>query len=175
MKISLLSALILSFIIIGCTKKTDQYYMDLGNTNLQQKNYEAAAAAFSSLVVEYPSSQLAPGAIFNLATIYQNQFIKKDPANGSMLTQEESLHEASDLFRSVYDKYPQNSIAPKALFLSGFILANDLRDFTNATSTFNLFLKQYPDNELAASVKEELDNMGLTPEEIIQHKKMAEK
>ncbi len=175
MKISILSALFLSLILIGCTKKTDQYYIDLGSTNLQQKNYDASAAAFSSLVIEYPSSQLAPEAIFNLATIYQNQYIKKDPATGAALTQDESLHKAADLFRSIYDKYPQNSNAPKALFLSGFILANDLRDYNNATATFNLFLKQYPNNELAASVKEELNNMGLTPEEILEHKKMADK
>jgi hypothetical protein len=31
-----------------------------------------------------------------------------------------------------------------------------------------LFIEKYPDHELAASAKEELENMGLTPEEILQ-------
>ncbi|MHB1686027.1 MAG: tetratricopeptide repeat protein [Ignavibacteriaceae bacterium] len=175
MKLSLLSALILTLVLAGCSKKTDQYYMDLGNTSVDQKNYDTAIESYEKLVDEYPESQLAPEAIFKMATLYQNQMIKKVPSTNQNLSPEESLQRAVSLFRSAYDKYPQSSIAPKCLFLSGFIQANDQKDFNNATVTFNLFLKQYPNNELATSVKEELENMGLTPEEILQRKKMAEK
>lgn len=175
MKFSFLTALILSLILIGCTKKSDQYYMDLGNTSLNQKNYAGAASAFSSLVTIYPSSELAPDAIFKMATLYQNQLIKTEAGNNTPLTREQSLKKASDLFRNVFDKYSQSPNAPKALFLSGFILSNDLKDYADATATFNLFLKQFPQNELASSVKEELNNMGLTPEEILLNKKTAQK
>ncbi len=175
MKFSFLSALILSLILFGCTKKSDQYYMDLGNTSLNQKDYAGAVSAFSSLVTVYPSSELAPDAIFKMATLYQNELVKTESGSNVPLTREQSLKKASDLFRSVYDKYPQSANAPKALFLSGFILSNDLKDYANATATFNLFLKQFPKNELAASVKEELNNMGLSPEEILLNKKTAQK
>ena len=54
------------------------------------------------------------------------------------------------------------------LFMAGFVQANDLHDYDAASETYNLFLKTYPDHELATSAKEELDNMGLTPEEILK-------
>jgi len=52
--------------------------------------------------------------------------------------------------------------------MAGFILANDLNMYNEATEAYNLFMETFPKHELAASAKEELDNMGLTPEEILQ-------
>jgi TolA-binding protein len=68
----------------------------------------------------------------------------------------------------VYEKYPDSEEAPKSLFMSGFILANDLMLYDKATSSYNLFLEKYPSHPLAVSAKEELDNMGLSPEEILK-------
>lgn len=175
MKLFLLPALILGFVLFGCSKKTDQNYLDMGNTSVGQKSYDAAVESYQKLIDNYPESQLAPEAIFKMATLYQNYMIKKVPSTNQNLTQDESLKLAVSLFRSVYDKYPQSAIAPKCLFLSGFIEANDQKNFKDATSTFNLFLNHYPNNELVTSVKEELENMGLTPEEILQQKKIANK
>jgi hypothetical protein len=52
--------------------------------------------------------------------------------------------------------------------MAGFVEANELQNYEAATETYNLFLKTFPDHELATSAKEELDNMGLTPEEILK-------
>jgi TolA-binding protein len=73
-----------------------------------------------------------------------------------------------ELFRSVYEKYPNSEQAPMGLFMAGFVEANELNDYDAATKTYNLFLETFPDHELATSAKEELDNMGLTPEEILK-------
>ena len=59
--------------------------------------------------------------------------------------------------------------------MAGFISANELNNFDEATSIYKQFLKEYPDNELAASAQAELDNMGLSPEEILQKKLANEK
>ena len=86
------------------------------------------------------------------------------------LSDKESFKKAEETFREVYNKYPDDSKAPMALFLSGFILANDLKNFESATSTYNLFLEKYPKHELATSAREELQNMGLSPDQILQNK-----
>ena len=52
--------------------------------------------------------------------------------------------------------------------MAGFVQSNELHDYDGATETYNSFLKVFPDHELAASAKEELNNMGLTPEEILE-------
>ena len=78
------------------------------------------------------------------------------------------LQEAAKLFRQIYDDYPESEFAPMGLFMSGFVLANELNMYNEATENYKLFLEAFPDDKLAASAKEELDNMGLTPEEILQ-------
>jgi TolA-binding protein len=155
------------FIIIlyGCTKKTENYYMNEAAKALSDNNVASAIASYDKLISEYPNSQKAPFALFQTATFYQNKQLKLEN-----LSDAQSLQNAVQRFRSLYEKYPDDKLAPKALFMSGFIQANDLKQYQKATATFNLFLQKYPNNELAYSVKEELKNMGLTPEEIIQRK-----
>ncbi len=148
----------------GCSKKSDVEYMDTAANSVKQNNIPQAVEAYENLIREYPQSPKAPDAMFQLATLYQNKLVKN-------ISEQESLNKAVEIFKNVFDKYPGSQIAPKSLFMAGFILANDIHDFNQATTIFNLFLQKYPNNELAASAKEELNNMGLSPEEILQKKK----
>jgi hypothetical protein len=59
--------------------------------------------------------------------------------------------------------------------MAGFINANELKNFDEATSLYKQFLMEYPNNELASSAQAELDNMGLSPEEILQNNLANEK
>ncbi len=165
MKILLIIPLLLSLVLLnGCGKKSDTDYMNIAKEGIAKNNTADAVAAYQSLVKDYPNSPLAPEALFQLATLYQNKMVKDVPST-------ESLQKAVGLFRSIFDKYPGDKLAPKALFMSGFIQANELKAYPEATGSFNLFLQKFPNNELATSAKEELDNMGLTPEQILQKKK----
>lgn len=158
------SFIIVILFISGCSKKTDDQYLNEAKTNIENHNIDKAVTAYQDLIKEYPNSPKAPEAIFELATLYQNKMVKNIPQN-------QSLQKSIGLFRSIFDKYPKSKLAPKALFMSGFIQANDLKSYDEATASFTLFLQKFPNNELASSAKEELDNMGLTPEEILQKKK----
>ena len=121
-----------------------------------------------TLVNEYPESEIAPQALVQLAQIYQNQLDKN-------IKPTESFEKAEKYFMQVYEKYPESEEAPKALFMSGFILANDLQNYEKATASYNLFMEKYPSHPLAVSAKEELDNMGLTPEEILKRTETVKK
>jgi hypothetical protein len=55
--------------------------------------------------------------------------------------------------------------------MSGFIEANNLHQFDEATKTYRIFLEKYPDHELAESAKQELNTMGQAPDEILKQKK----
>ena len=164
-QISLFIFFLLILALTGCTKKTDNYYMNEAAKAISNNNMSEAVSDYDKIVNDYPASPKAPFALFQTATFYQNGAIKQEN-----LTAAQSFEKAVERFKSVFDKYPNDKLAPKALFMSGFIQANDLKQYAQATNTFNLFLQKYPDNELANSVKEELSNMGLTPEEIIQRK-----
>jgi len=150
-------------IVAGCSSKKDSDYKAEGDKQKKAGNVTASVTAYESLVKEFPDSKLAPGAMAEIANFYQeNKVMNVSPR--------ESLEKSAKLFREVCDKYPKSPEAPKALFTSAFILANQLGKFTEATETYNLFLQKYPNHELAKSARLELDMMGLSPEEIIDKK-----
>jgi len=155
-------------LLISCSKTTDQEYFDQANNLLKEKKIDEAIKHFETLITEYPESNIAPKALIQLAGIYQNQMVKG-------LKTSESFNRAEKYFFEVYEKYPNSKDAPQSLFLSGFILANDLNDFDKATMRYKLFIEKYPSNSLAVSAKEELNNMGLSPEEILKKNETAKK
>lgn len=157
-----------TIILISCSNTSDQEYFDQANKSLKENKIPEATKSFESLVSEYPESEMAPKALVQLASIYQNQLVKD-------IKPEDSFDRAQKYFMQVYDKYPDSEEAPKSLFMSGFIFANDLMKYDEATFRYKLFLEKYPSHPLALSAQEELDNMGLTPEEILKRTEAAQK
>ncbi|UCH65152.1 MAG: tetratricopeptide repeat protein [Ignavibacterium sp.] len=151
-----------ALLLIGCSeKKSSEDLFNEGEKYLEESKIPEAVSSYETLINEYPNDKLAPDATARLASIYQNKQVKNIPETQSLL-------KSVELFRSIYDKYPESNQAPMGLFMAGFVEANELNDYDAATKTYNLFLKTFPDHELATSAKEELDNMGLTPEEILK-------
>ena len=164
-----IASLIILLLVVGCSpKKSDRELFDQAKKNLKEDKISEAVMAFEELVKENPESKLAPESLSELAAIYQNKFVKS-------LSEKENLEKAVATFKRIHDEYPRSEYAPSGLFMAGFINANELKNFDAATDIYNQFIKEYPDNELAASARAELDNMGLSPEEILQKKIANEK
>lgn len=159
---------LIPLLIISCSKTSDQEYFDEAKELLDEQKTEEAVQTLQTLIHEYPESKIAPKALVQLAQVYQNQLDKKFKIIAS-------FKEAEKYFMQVYEKYPDSEEAPKALFMSGFIFANDLMKYDEATSRYKLFIEKYPSHPLAVSAKEELDNMGLTPEEILKRTETVKK
>lgn len=165
---SIISLLIL-LLITGCSsKKSDKELFDEAQKNLKEDKVPEAVMAFDELVNDYSDSELAPEALSQLASLYQNKLVKS-------LSEKESLNKAIMLFKKLHDEYPNSDYAPSGLFMAGFIYANDLQNFDEAAELYKQFLKEYPDDELAASAQAELDNLGLSPEEILLKNMAKEK
>lgn len=160
--------IILSIAIISCSKTSDQDYYDQSEKLIEENKITEAVQSLESLLKEYPETKLAPKALTQLATLYQNQMVPN-------IIQKKSFNKSLELFKKVYEQFPKSEEAPKALFMSGFILANELMKYDEATTSYNLFLEKYPSHPLAVSAKEELDNMGLTPEEILKRTETVKK
>ena len=160
--------LLLVLFTFGCGgKKSAEDLMTEANTNLKDNKIPEAVSLYEELLEEYPDDEKAPEALSKLASIYQNKMLKN-------LSDKESLEKAAYLFRKIFDDYPESEFAPTGLFMTGFVLANELKNYDKATETYNLFLEKFPAHELAASAREEIENMGLTPEEILE-KNLAKK
>ena len=155
--------------MVSCTsKKSDKELFDEAQKNLKEDKIPEAVIAFEEIVNDYSDSELAPEALSQLAGLYQNKLIKS-------ISEKENLEKAIELFKKLYQEYPKSSFAPSGLFMAGFINANELNNYDEATRLYKQFLEEYPDDELAASAQAELDNMGLTPEEILMKNMAKEK
>ncbi|MFC2094203.1 tol-pal system YbgF family protein [Bacteroidota bacterium] len=162
MKTIIITLSLFILLLTGCSdKKTAGELLSEGEKFTNEELLPEAVLSYETLINDYPEDKLAPEATVRLATIYQNKLVKN-------ISENESLLKSLELFKSIYEKYPASEQAPLGLFMAGFVESNELHDYDGATETYNLFLKVFPDHELAASAKEELDNMGLTPEEILQ-------
>jgi TolA-binding protein len=162
MKILVFSAIILSF-LTGCNSKTDQDYMNEAAENAKKNNIPEVIANYENLLKEYPESKLAPEALFQMGTLYQNKMVKN-------LSETESLENSVKVFKRIYNEYPDYPRAPDALFMSAFILANELKKYDEATGAYKLFLEKYPNHEWCIFARSELENMGLPPEVILEKK-----
>lgn len=98
-----------------------------------------------------------------------------EAANASHLNEAAKLatsirdpNKAIDLYQWISRDYPTTPYGPKSLFLTAFTYENHLADIDNARLNYELFLKLYPDDELARDARILLDNLGKDPEEIIR-------
>lgn len=144
------------------------YENKLDTTLKGNQSVEKTIQVLTTLTEKYPESEQAPKGLLQLASIYQNRADRRT-------TPMQSLEISSKLFKKVFEKYPESTEAPSALFMAGFIEANELRSYEDATKTLNLFLEKFPDHDLAESAKQELEFMGLTPEEILNRKVISKK
>ncbi|HEX2867950.1 MAG TPA: tetratricopeptide repeat protein [Ignavibacteriales bacterium] len=158
----LLCSFILSAVLLtGCSKKSEQELFNAGEKNVSEGKYTEAVDAYETLVKDYPESPRAPKVLFELGKLYQGKVVKN-------VSGKESFNKAVEYYGRIFRDYPKSAEAPSALFMVGFIQANDLRDFNAATASFKQFLSSFPNNEMASSARAELDNMGLSPDEILK-------
>lgn len=157
------SLILLAFSIgfTSCSSDNEKDLMTKAQEELKAKNYADAIVTLEKITTEFPDKVEAGQAYVEMAKLYQGRALKG-------LSEKESYLKAIEYYKKVYEDYPTLEEAPGALFMSGFLQANEIKDYTAAEKTYKLFLEKYPDHELAASAKSELDNLGLSPEEILQ-------
>ena len=80
----------------------------------------------------------------------------------------EGPQKAIDIANVLIEKYPDFEMTPMAMFIKGFVYENMIGDLQNAEMTYRLFIEKYPNNPMVEDVKSTLENLGLTPEELIR-------
>ena len=107
--------------------------------------------------------------IFSLSLVCSKQYTDREMIE--LAARENSNgnpEKAVTLYEELLRVHPDSEHNSTALFMIGYVCANQLGNIEKAKRTYNEFLEKYPDSELASSVKFELANMGKSPEEIIK-------
>lgn len=84
------------------------------------KNYDEAAGEMLRLALEWPESDLAPGALFNAAAIYEKA---------------DKIKLAVENYEKLIKTYPTHDLAPEAIFVMGAIF-EARTDFESAATYF---------------------------------------
>ena len=145
-----------AFVVAGCSKTTDEELMSKAVEEHKGDNIEAALLAYQEVVDKYPKSPLAPEALYAMGTIFHD---KKHDSRKSV-----------DILRKLVAEFPDHATSSNALFLTGFIYNNELKNYDSAKIAYEGFLKRFPTSMLVADARFELENLGKDPAEIIKEK-----
>ncbi len=74
--------------------------------------------------------------------------------------EEDANYTRIQYYRNLVNKYPDHKYAPQALFMIGFVYAEEVMDLVQARRVFDELIKKYPDSEVAESAKWMIDNLN---------------
>ena len=147
--------------IVGCSSKSDKEYFELAQKSMDAKEYSTALINFQKIVDEFPNGEHYQFALLQTGEL-NHGLVNKE------ISKKASLGLAIDAYQKYQEKFPKAEKAPQTLFMIGFIQANELGKLEEAKATYNKFLEIYPESDMAKSAKIEIQNMGLSPEEILK-------
>ncbi len=154
-------SLILLFIFSACNSNKDKALYDQATKKINESKFSEAVKDLNELIEEFPNSDFAKDSYFSLASMYHMYQVPN-------IGKEESLKKAVENYTNLYKNFPDSDKAPKALFTASFIKANELNKIDEARLSYQEFIDKFPKDELASQAKFELDNLGKSPEEILQ-------
>jgi outer membrane protein assembly factor BamD (BamD/ComL family) len=154
-----LGALSLCILLVGCGSPSPEDLSKHAEEAIQRGDFPAAINAYTTIVNEHTESEYREEAMFGIAAIYHNE------------TQD--YQAAVDAYQRYLQLFPNGKRAPVALFLAAYIYNNELHTIERAEALYTKFLADYPENEMAVSAKFELDNLGLSAEQILQRREIA--
>jgi len=67
---------------------------------------------------------------------------------------------AVDNFEKLIANYPKGENYSRALFMLGYINANDLKKYDDAKKYYNEFIQKFPNDSLAKAARYEIETMG---------------
>lgn len=126
-------------------------FEDAKNKVIDSAGVMSLLNAYESYAAENPKSAKAAEYLYKAADFYR--------ALGKPLR-------SITLYQKIYENFPEKRST--ALFLQGFVFENEVGNLDNAQLKYHQFLKEYPNDPLANDVRLSLQNLGKTPEQLVQ-------
>ena len=120
---------------------------------LDKSTAESLRQDYWTFADDYPDDSLAPKFLHKAAELSLAIDMTKDAVN---------------TLDTLIERYPEYQFLPDALFFKGFIQENHMKDLAAAKKTYEVFLNRFPKHELAAQVAVTIENIGKSPEELVQ-------
>lgn len=146
------------FALAACTSPKEKALKEIkaleqNDSAFSETLMESLKEKYKSFVNEYPDDKASP------------MFLLKASQHAIALNQ---ANEAIALLAEVTQKYSKTTFAEEAMFLQALTYENNLNDLAKAKEAYELFLKTYPKAELAGVALLAIQNLGKSPEQIIE-------
>ena len=152
---------LMEVVIAACSCKPAEEYKAEAKKEVELKNYSKAVKIYDELADVHSGSKDASEALLEIAKLYHSKMVDS-------LDEKTSYKKAFSYYEKIYSEYQSSAEAPNALFMAAFLQGNELNNPEEAKKLYKLFIEKYPDSEMVNSAKMELENVGLTPEEILK-------
>jgi len=116
-----------------------------------RRDYDRVLSAYRAVYHGDPASPKADASILAVADLLAEQ--------GRVFQDEKSLHDAIGQYEFLRREYPGSRYRFSALLTEGEIYRRDLEDRDEAKTTFQEFLKLYPQSPLSDEARQELKNI----------------
>lgn len=155
--------ILIVLILVGCSggkqklldeiKEKEKIVMKSYEDVADKKTSESLRQDYLEFADEYPDDSLSPKFLHKAAELA----LAIDMPN-------EALNHIDTLVKL----YPDYLYLPDAIFFKGFIQESYLKDLSAARKTYEDFMKRYPNHELATQVSFSLENLGKSPEDLVE-------
>jgi N-acetylmuramoyl-L-alanine amidase len=122
-----------------------------------REDYQRVIDAYRKVYHTAPNSNKADASVLAVAELLDEQ--------GRVLDDPKSFKDAIGQLEFLRREYPGSKYRAEALFTIAQIYRDDLDDSAQAKSTFQDFLKHYPNSSMAARAQDEIDDID-TPSQI---------
>ncbi len=140
-------ALIIFAIALGCGQKQSEDEIRQQASDLEkEEQFDEAFKIYEKQLEAYPDGQYAGETLQKVAFMQYNNY--------------QDFEKAIATHKRLIEKHPESRFVPQARFMIGYIYANELKDYDLARVAYEEFLAKHSDNELAESVKWELEHLG---------------
>jgi TolA-binding protein len=146
MVVRIFAVLVLFMTMISCGRMSEEEIWSKVEESRKRSNHKETLQWYQTLLEKYPESPRTPEVLWKAGTTCSNEL--KDYAT------------AVNYYKQFINRFPGHRDAPTALFLTGFFYNNELKNIDSARVYYTEFMRRYPSNEMATSVKFELENLG---------------
>lgn len=152
--------LVFVLVLVGCNsndpakrieKLEEQAFATEGAVNPEVAN--DLVSAYCDFADANPDDAMAPEYLFKAVDVSMN------------LNEPQRTIYIIDKLLNNYPDYPRTQAA---LFVKGFIFETRYENYDMAKKIYEQYLVMYPDDEFAESCRASIENLGLTPEELVK-------
>src|SRR3989339_267352 len=137
------------------SEKASARYLYVYARYIEDNEPTVADSILDYIVQVFPTTEYGIDARKRLG--YTEEFLIDTVAelykSGVSLRKNKEYQYALQQFLTIYDKYPQNALAPKSLYTVGWTYENELKNRDSAIHYYLLLLEKYPNSEYARDIR----------------------